>query len=99
MIIGGSVMFGSRVRELRIGLNIDQVRLAKDLKVSKQTVSNWENDNVYPSVDMLIKLSNYFSVSTDYLLDLDNRRYIEVTGLTEEQIGRIQKIIKDIQHR
>ncbi|PWM42695.1 MAG: XRE family transcriptional regulator [Clostridiales bacterium] len=92
-------MFGSRVRELRIGLNIDQVRLAKDLKVSKQTVSNWENDNVYPSVDMLIKLSNYFSVSTDYLLDLDNRRYIEVTGLTEEQIGRIQKIIKDIQHR
>ena len=92
-------MFGSRVRELRIGLNIDQVRLAKDLKVSKQTVSNWEKDNVYPSVDMLIKLSNYFSVSTDYLLDLDNRRYIEVTGLTEEQIGRIQKIIKDIQHR
>ncbi len=45
---------------------------------------------------MLVKISHYFSVSTDYLLELDNRFYLEVSGLTVEQIAHIQQIINDI---
>ncbi len=45
---------------------------------------------------MLVKLSDFFSVTTDYLLELDNRKYIEVTGLTDIQLAHIQQIIKDI---
>jgi len=89
-------MFGDRIKILRTSHSLSQVQLAEQLKVSKQTISNWENNNILPSIDMLINISNYFSVSTDYLLELDNRHYIEVTGLSSTQLAHIQQIINDI---
>lgn len=89
-------MFGDIIKEQRTAHNYSQVQLAEKLGVSKQTVSNWENNNILPSIDMLVRISNFFSVSTDYLLELDSRHYIEVTGLTETQLAHIQQIIDDI---
>lgn len=89
-------MLGYIIKTLRLSHNLSQVQLAKSLSVSKQTVSNWENNNILPSIDMLVKLSDFFSVPTDYLLELDNRKFIEVTGLTDTQRAHIQQIIKDI---
>lgn len=89
-------MFGNRITDLRTAHNWTQVQLAQRLHVSKQTISNWENNNILPSIEMLIKLSKIFGVSTDYLLDLDNRSYIEVSGLTELQKAHIQQLIGDI---
>lgn len=89
-------MFGDMIRKLRTAHSLNQVQLAEKLGVSKQTVSNWENNNILPSIDMLVKTAEFFSVSTDYLLELDNRRYIEVTGLTDAQLAHVQQIIFDI---
>lgn len=89
-------MFGDIIKKLRLSQNLSQVQLANELNVSKQTISNWENNNILPSIDMLIKISNFFSVSTDFLLELNDRQYIEVTGLTETQRAHIQQIIRDI---
>lgn len=89
-------MFGERISNLRISNNWTQVQLAQKLNVSKQTVSNWENNNILPSVEMLVKISQVFSSTTDYLLALDDRKYIEVSGLSEVQIAHIQQIINDI---
>lgn len=72
-----------------------QVTLANKLSVTKQTVSNWENNNIQPSIDMLVKLSDIFSVSTDYLLGREKIR-LEIDGLTDTQISHIQEIINDI---
>lgn len=92
-------MFGEMLKTLRKSRNLNQVQLAAQLSVTKQTISNWENNNILPSIDMLIKISNYFSVSTDYLLEQDNRLYLEISGLTVEQIAHIQQIINDIRRR
>lgn len=92
-------MFGNRIEKLRTSYNWTQVQLAQRLNVSKQTVSNWENNNILPSVEMLIKLSKIFSVSTDYLLSLDNREYMEITGLTDIQKTHIQLLINDLQKK
>lgn len=89
-------MFGDIIKNLRKAHNFSQVQLAERLGVSKQTISNWENNNILPSIDMLIRISRFFSVSTDYLLELDSRHYIEVTDLTETQLAHIQQIIDDI---
>ncbi len=89
-------MLNERIKQLRTERNLTQVGLAKGLSVSKQAVSNWENDNIQPSIDMLVKIADYFSVSTDYLLGRDNRRYLEVTGLTESKISHLQQIIDDM---
>lgn len=89
-------MFGSVIRELRQARNLNQVQLAKELKVTKQTVSNWENNNISPSIEMLINIAKYFSVSTDYLLELDSRTYLEVTGLNSQELSHVQLLINDI---
>ncbi|MEH2948279.1 helix-turn-helix transcriptional regulator [Sporofaciens sp. JLR.KK001] len=89
-------MFGDMMKNLRQARSLNQVQLAVSLNVSKQTVSNWENNNILPSIEMLVKISQFFSVSTDYLLELDSRSYIEVTGLTDVQLAHVRQIIDDI---
>jgi len=89
-------MFGDVIKELRLSHNLNQVQLAKELNVSKQTISNWENNNILPSIEMLVKISHFFSVSTDFLLELENRNYIEITGLSKTQLAHVQQIIHDI---
>lgn len=85
-----------RVQELRKARNITQVQLAKTLCVSKQSVSNWENNNILPSIEMLVRIAKYFSVSTDYLLYLDDRKYVETTNLDEKQIAHFQQLMDDV---
>ena len=92
-------MLNQRIRELRLAKNLSQVDLAKILGVTKQSISNWENDNIQPSVEMLIKLAEIFNVSTDYMLGLENSRSIDVSDLSSEEIAHIQFIIDDIKNR
>ena len=92
-------MFGDVIKKLRTAHNLNQVQLAGKLNVSKQTVSNWENNNILPSIEMLVKIAQFFMVSTDYLLELDQREYLEITGLTDEQTAHIKEIIRDITSR
>ncbi len=89
-------MLNEKIKELRTSFGISQTELASKIGVSKQCVSNWENDNVLPSVEMIITLAKFFKVSTDYLLGLDGNDYINVTGLTEAQKAHISLIVKDL---
>ncbi len=88
-------MLGQRVYEMRRGLGWSQVELAKRLGVAKQTVSNWENDNIQPSVEMLIALSRLFGVSTDYLLGLDQILRLDVEGLPVDMVAHLSLLIAD----
>ena len=64
-------MFSNRIRFLRQSKQLNQVQLSEKLDVTKQSISNWENGNILPSVEMLIKIADFFGVSTDYLLGRD----------------------------
>ena len=83
------------IKTLRIARNYNQVEFAKQLGVTKQCVSNWENDNVVPSIDMLIKIADLFKVTTDFLLGRSNKKTLDISGLTEEQAGHISLIVND----
>ena len=83
------------IKELRLRYGMNQVEFAEVIGVTKQCVSNWENDNVMPSVEMLIKLSDFFKVSTDYLLGRETGNVLEADGLTPDQAMHIRWIIKD----
>lgn len=89
-------MFDERLKELRKSLGINQIEFGKRLNVTKQCISNWENNNIMPSIDMLIRISKTFSVSADYLLGLDDQRALNVTGLSAEQIFHLQAIVDDL---
>ena len=94
-------MFAVRIKNLRRSREINQVQLAEKLGVKKQSISNWENDNIMPSVDMLIKIADFFQVSTDYLLGREVREasapnMLDITGLTPNQIEHIHFIVDDL---
>ena len=84
------------IRKLRTAMGINQVEFAKRMGVTKQCVSNWENDNILPSVEMLVKIAEFFAVSTDSLLGLSDRRTIIVEGLSDEERAHVRGLVKAI---
>ncbi len=89
-------MLNEKIKELRLSFGISQVKLAEDLGVSKQCVSNWENDNVQPSIDMLIKIVKYFNVSCDYMLGIQAQTQLDVSGLKEHEVAHLKLLVKDL---
>lgn len=62
---------GSKIRSVRIRMNLTQEELAKQLNVTPQAVSRWENNISIPDISMIPLLTEKLKVSADYLL-LDN---------------------------
>lgn len=84
-----------QIRRLREARKLNQVELGKRLGVTKSCVCNWENDNAQPSVEMLVRLASFFSVSTDYMLGFEPGEYIDVTGLPDDVIAHVRQIVED----
>ncbi len=91
-----SYALNENIRQLRISRGMNQVVFAKVMGVTKQCVSNWENDNVLPSIEMLCKIADVFCVSTDYLLGRDASAVIDVSELTEIQRAHVAQIVSDL---
>ncbi|MCO4648517.1 transcriptional regulator [Streptococcus infantarius subsp. infantarius] len=62
---------GKRIRAYRKIYNLSQEQLADKIFVSRQTVSNWENDKTYPDIQIIMSLSILFNVSLDELIRED----------------------------
>ena len=61
-------MLGKMLKNVREKTNISQKEMASFLNVSQQALSRWEKSQTEPDYKTLIKISNYFDVSIDYLL-------------------------------
>lgn len=59
---------GSKIRQSRKEAKITQEQAAEALGVSRQTISNWENEKSYPDIISVLKMSDLYNVSLDYLL-------------------------------
>lgn len=92
-------MFSQNLRELRKEKNLTQTQLAKILGVSKGTVAMWEVGQREPKFEMLKKIANLFSESTDYILGYNseligkesntkekNQKYLDSTNSTKNSI-------------
>ena len=75
-------MLGERIAALRKNAGLSQAALAKKLGVSPSTVGMYEQCRREPALEMLVKLADIFSVSTDYLL----------TGRTEKPAADLEKL-------
>lgn len=67
---------GKKLKEMRTASGLTQDQVAERLFVSRQTVSNWENEKTYPDIVSIIRLSDLYAVSLDELLKGD-RKMIE----------------------
>ena len=57
---------GSKIKAARIEKKLTQEQVAELLGVSRQTISNWENEKSYPDIISVIKMSEYYDISLDY---------------------------------
>ena len=92
-------MLNERIRQLREARGMTQVELARQLSVTKQSVSNWENNNIQPSVEMAVAIADFFGGTLDDLLGRAERRQLCVEGLTDAQIQHLNAIVRDLLDR
>ncbi|WP_075718071.1 helix-turn-helix domain-containing protein [Roseburia sp. 499] len=62
---------GKQIKKYRLELNLSQDDLAEKIFVTRQTISNWENDKNYPDIKSLLLLSSLFDTSLDILVKGD----------------------------
>lgn len=92
---------GSKLKKARTEKRFTQEQTAAALGVSRQTISNWENDKSYPDIISVIKMSEIYSISLDHLLKEDTSmnqkqtymEYLEETTNTVKAKRNLEKVI------
>lgn len=84
---------GKQIKKHRQEVQLSQEELAERVYVSRQTISNWENDKSYPDVNSLVLLSETFQISLDNLIKGDIEVMKDVIQKEEiEKMNRYEKI-------
>lgn len=89
---------GTKLKNARNEAGITQEHAAEVLGVSRQTISNWENEKTYPDIVSVIRMSELYSVSIDRLLkgkeNEDMKEYIEYLGESTNTVLSKTKLSK-----
>lgn len=85
--------FGNRLKELRLQAGLTQKQLADLIGVTKSVISFYERQERTPSPDVLKKLASVFHVSTDFLLDIDKVKRLDISGLDENDIQIVSMMV------
>lgn len=80
---------GKQIKKYRQEAKLSQDELANRIYVSRQTISNWENDKSYPDVNSLVLLSEIFQISLDKLIkgDIDTMK----EAIQNEEITKLKR--------
>ena len=99
LMLGGRRMdIGSKIKKSRTDAKITQEQAAEALDISRQTVSNWENGKSYPDIVSVLRMSDLYGVSLDYLLkgEVSMKDYLdyveESTNVVKSKV-RLSKLI------
>lgn len=91
---------GSKLKEARMRTDFTQEQVSEAIGVSRQTISNWENEKSYPDIISVIKLSDLYDVSLDYLLKgkeitpmLSYMDYLEESTNTVKSKQKLMKML------
>jgi transcriptional regulator with XRE-family HTH domain len=88
------VDFGNRLKILRLKANMTQAELAQKLGLTKSVISAYEIGLRMPSYDILINIAKIYRVTTDYLLGLECKQEIDLSGLSQAEIEALLNLIK-----
>ena len=85
---------GDKLKSLRIEKKLTQKQVADRIGLAISAVSSYESGSRYPSYDVLIRLAHIFHVSTDYLLGMTDKRNVDVTGLSDDEIEVVSQLVE-----
>lgn len=83
----------ARLKNLRTQKGLTQTQVAHAIGVTRSVISLYENEMRQPSPDMIIALARLYGVTTDYLLGMDERRFVDVSGLNTKEVAAILNMI------
>ena len=86
-------MIGERLKQLREEYNYSQTDLAEKLNVVRTSVLAWENQTSQPALKHIVALAKLFRVSTDYLLEVENKRTLVLDGLRHDEIAIVCELL------
>ncbi len=89
----------TKLKQLRTEKGLTQAQTAQHISVTRSTLSAYENGTRCPSYDVLVSLAYLFGVSTDYLLCKETRRFIDVSGLNEQEVAAIANMVNLLQRK
>lgn len=86
---------GQKLKNTRLTVGLTQESIAEKIGVSRQTISNWENDKSYPDIVSVIALSNLYSISLDELLkeDLKMVEYLQESTDVVKSRQKLSKLV------
>ena len=90
---------GEKLKALRTAKKMSQKDLAERIGIAKSVISFYESGDRFQSYDVLIKIARIFNVTTDYLLDVERERTVNVSGLSEEDIAAVTTVIDALKRK
>ena len=84
----------SKIKLLREKQDLTQADLARKLGLTRSSINAWEMGLSVPSTNYIVELSKLFSVSSDYLLGLDETSTLQVSGLSPKQVTILNELIE-----
>lgn len=85
-----------KLRALREARGLTQQQVARRVDISKAMVSAYETASKAPSIEVLIRLSQLFGVSVDYLVCVDAQQLIDVSGLDDDSIALVSALVEKL---
>jgi transcriptional regulator with XRE-family HTH domain len=92
-------MIAEKIKKLREARGWSQAELARRLSVTRNGVNSWEQGLSMPSPACLVDLAKVFSVSTDYLLGIENLDSVNVTGLGAKEVALLTEMADMLRNR
>lgn len=91
--------FGIKLKRLRDEKELTQKELGALLGVTRATISSYERCALYPSIEALIKICQFFNVSADYMLGLSDANTFDTSYLTDQQELIIRAILEEFREK
>ena len=89
----GLHLLAEKIRSLREQLGLTQAELAKKLGLTRSSINAWEMGLSVPSTPLIVDLSRFFGISTDFLLGIEEGSVVKVGGLSPKEVAIIVDII------
>lgn len=93
------VDFSQRLRQLRNDKHLTQAQVAERVGVTASMVSSYETDIRLPSFEVMVRIADLFGVTVDYLLCRQDKRFVDISDLGDEEAAVVCGMIEVLRKR
>lgn len=93
------VDFSLRLKQLRLDKHMTQAQVAERIGVTASMVSSYETDIRLPSFEVMVRIADLFGVTVDYLLCREDKRFLDISSLSDEEAAVVCGMIEILKKR